>query len=60
MFSGFDSDYSQITDTPDNLDWDKLMRLVLLTDQLLVNLNNEQGEIGFDPQIRSTGKGMKY
>ncbi len=60
MFSGFHSQYSQVTDTPDNLDWDKLMRLVLLTDKLLVNLNKEQGKITFDPQIRSTGKGMKY
>lgn len=60
MFSGFHSQYSQISDTPDKLDWDKLMRLVLLTDRLLVNLNKEQGKISFDPQIRPGRNGMKY
>ena len=60
IFSGFHKDYSQLNDTPDRLNWEKLSQMVLLTDVLLVNLNKDPHEIEFDASIRTSDAGMKY
>lgn len=51
LFSGFHADYHSPSDTPDKLDYEKMAKMIDLTDSLLVKLSVTE-KIGFDPSIR--------
>ena len=60
LFSGFQSDYSGLGDTPDKINWDKLGNMSLLGYQILANLSEHSEPLGFDRTIKTSGHGMKY
>jgi hypothetical protein len=60
IFSGFHSDYHEVTDTVDKLDWSKITRMTEMIDHIMLNLSETPGRIGFDPSIRVEGGGMPY
>ena len=60
IFSGFQADYSSVSDIPEKINYEKLCRMVLLADNILINLIQEPRKIEFDPSISVTGSGMKY
>ncbi|MDP8229259.1 MAG: M20/M25/M40 family metallo-hydrolase [Candidatus Electryoneaceae bacterium] len=60
LFSGYHCDYSSPRDTPDKLNYQKMARIVSLTQNILVRLAEHKEHIGFDPTIRATSPGMRY
>ncbi len=52
LFSGFHKDYHSPTDTPDKIDYEKMSRIIDLSDALLNILAEDQNRIGFDPSIK--------
>ncbi len=60
LFSGFDSEYSSSNDTPDNLNWSKLERMTMLALQLVFELSEYEGTLGFDSTIKPAVPGMRY
>jgi len=60
IFSGFHADYHQPTDTPDKIDYDKIAKMIELTDRTLKGLVEAPTRPGFDPTIKSEGGGMGY
>ncbi len=60
LFGGFHKEYSSTDDAPENLDWEKLSKMIDFAGFLLKNLVQQPSDIPFDPTIRTHGKGMKY
>ncbi|MFC2150749.1 M28 family peptidase [Calditrichota bacterium] len=60
LFTGFHADYSQLTDTPDKIDFVKLARVVDLIDASLQSIADSHQPITFDPNVRVKGSHMPY
>lgn len=60
IFGGFHKDYSQLSDTPEFINWTKLAKMVLLTDNLLINFNTTTENIIFDNTLKVKKHKLKY
>jgi len=60
IFGGFHSDYNQINDRPEFINWEKLAKMVLLTDKLLLNFSSATEKIEFDNTIKAKSAVMRY
>lgn len=60
IFSGFHSGYSELNDLPEFINWNKLAKMILLTDKLLINFNRMDSDIIFDKSLKPKLSQMKY
>ena len=60
IFGGFHSGYSELNDTPEFINWNKLVKMVLLTDNLIINFNKLDSNIIFDQSLKTKSSKMRY